>query len=105
MTVQTFSNIGVSTRNGITRVRFCNGGDARAVVLAKAGHDDITFLDLPSEMTKPEAVAFMVERKADFESLADRIAIDEAADRYNPTAVVKASSAKVSCQRQRHRPG
>ncbi len=94
MTTQLFSNVGVTTRNGVTRVRFCNGAEARTIVLASAGHVDITFLDLPEPMTKPDAVKFLVERKADFERVEDQIAIDEANDRYN-TVVVKGTKAKV----------
>jgi len=95
MKAQTFASIGVSTRDNITRVRFCNGAEARTIVLAKGGHDDITFLDMPYEMTKPEAVAWLVSQRDQFESQADQIAIDEANDRYN-TVVVKGSKAKVS---------
>ena len=82
MTDKTFERVGVSTKNGKTRVRFTNSKN-REIILIKDGHDDITFLDLPEPMAKPAAVTFLVERKDEFESLADRCAIDEANDKYN----------------------
>jgi hypothetical protein len=93
MTDQTFNRIGVTTRNGITRVRFTNNPE-REIILIKDGFDDITFLDLPGPMTKPEAVTYLLARKEDFEDQKDRIAIDEANDRYN-TVVVKGTRASV----------
>ena len=90
MTEATFNRVGISTRKGKTRVRFTNS-DNREIV--KDGHDDITFLELPEPMTKPDAVTYLVERKADFE-LDDQIAIDEANDKYN-IVVVSGSTANV----------
>ena len=52
MITQLFTRIGVTTRNGITRVRFTNNPH-REIILIKDGFDDITFLDLPEPMTKP----------------------------------------------------
>ena len=94
MTEQLFNRIGVTTRHDITRVRFTNN-EHREIILIKDGFDNITFLDLPVPMTKPEAVTYLLERKEDFADIADRIAIDEANDRYN-TVVVTKSDAKVT---------
>jgi hypothetical protein len=94
MTEQLFTRIGVTTRNDITRVRFTRNPH-REIILIKDGFDNITFLDLPVEMTKPDAVTYLVERKEDFEDLCDRIAIDEANDRYN-TVVDAKSTAKIT---------
>ena len=94
MITQLFTRIGVTTRNSITRVRFTNNPH-REIILIKDGFDDITFLDLPEPMTKPDAVTFLVERKEDFADLKDRIAIDEANDRYN-MVVVKGTKAQIA---------
>lgn len=94
MTEQTFKRIGVTTRNDITRVRFTNN-EHREIILIKDGFDNITFLDLPFPMTKPDAVTYLLARKEDFADQCDRIAIDEANDRYN-IVVVSGSKAKVS---------
>ena len=94
MTEELFAHVGVSTRHGKTRVRFTNNA-TREIILIKDGHDDITFLELPEPMTKSQAVTYILERKEDFAELKDRIAIDEAQDRYN-TVVVTKSKAKVA---------
>ncbi len=94
MTEQLFKRIGVTTRHDITRVRFTNN-DYREIILIKDGFDNITFLDLPEPMSKPAAVTYLLERKEDFKDLCDRIAIDEANDRYN-TVFVPKSKAKVT---------
>ena len=91
---QLFTRIGVTTRRGKTRVRFTNNPE-REIILVKDGHDDITILDLPQPMTKPEAVTWLMGRKDEFEAQKDRIAIDEANDRYNHVHVPK-SRAKVT---------
>lgn len=96
MTEQLFNRIGVTTRHGISRVRFTNNAH-REIILIKDGFDNITFLDLPVPMSKPDAVTYLLERKEDFEDLCDRIAIDEANDRYN-TVVVAKSTAKVTAK-------
>lgn len=96
MTEQLFNRVGVTTRNDITRVRFTNNAH-REIILIKIGFDNIRFLDLPTPMSKPAAVTYLMERKEDFEDLADRIAIDEANDRYNIVVVAK-SNAKVTSQ-------
>lgn len=94
MTEATFTRVGVSTLKGKTRVRFTNS-DNREIILIKGGHDDITFLELPEPMTKPAATTFLVERKGEFESLADRCAIDEANDKYN-TVVTKGTRNSIA---------
>ncbi len=94
MIEQLFNRIGVTTRNDITRVRFTNNAH-REIILIKDGFDNITFLDLPESMTKPDAVTYLLERKEDFEDKCDRIAIDEANDRYN-TVVVTGTKAQVA---------
>jgi hypothetical protein len=70
-------------------------GKNREIILIKDGHDDITFFELSEPMTKPQAVTFLVERKEDFESLADRCAIDEANDKYN-TVVTKGTRNSIA---------
>lgn len=55
---KTFSVAGISTLNGDTKVRFAKDL-ARVKVLEKNGHKDIKLVDLPKEMTKMDAVAFL----------------------------------------------
>jgi hypothetical protein len=50
-----FAVAGVSTLEGKTKLRFAND-TMRIKILAKNGHKDVELLELPSEMTKAEAV-------------------------------------------------
>lgn len=50
-----FSVAGVSTLAGKTKIRFANDV-MRIKILAKNGHTDVELVELPSEMTKAEAV-------------------------------------------------
>lgn len=93
MTEQLFAHVGISTRFGKTRVRFTNNAD-RTTILVKDGHDDITFFELPEPMTKAAACTYILGRKEEFEDLKDRIAIDEANDRYN-IVTVKGTKAQI----------
>lgn len=50
-----FAVAGVSTLEGKTKIRFAND-TMRIKILAKNGHTDVELVELPSEMTKAEAV-------------------------------------------------
>jgi len=55
----TFTHAGVSTLNGIVKVRFANDA-IRVKVLAKNGHTDINIIELPSAMEKEDAIAHLI---------------------------------------------
>jgi len=57
-----FSVVGVSTLNGKTKIRFANDV-MRVKILAKNGHTDVDLVELPSEMTKAEAVQHLQSRE------------------------------------------
>ena len=59
MTNKTFAVAGISTQDGKIKVRFAND-IMRVKLLVKNGHTDIQMETLPHEMTKPEAVAYLV---------------------------------------------
>lgn len=59
-TEKTFSVVGVSTLNGKTKIRFANDC-MRIKILQKNGHEDIDFITLDREMTKPEAINYLRE--------------------------------------------
>lgn len=95
-----FAVAGVSTQNGETKIRFANDM-MRIKILQKNGHTDINLVELPSEMTKSEAVAYL--RSIEF---GKGNAVVESAlvhtEKKNPVAVskpakvTKAKSAKVT---------
>ena len=56
---KTFTIVGKSTLGQQTKIRVANGTiKARTAVLARNGHTDIQFVELPEAMPKAEAVAF-----------------------------------------------
>lgn len=56
---KTFSHAGVSKLNGEFKVRFANDA-LRTKVLIKGGHTDIDLIELPSPMSKEDAVAYLL---------------------------------------------
>lgn len=60
-TSKTYSVVGTSTHNGITKVRFANDYVTRFKVLIKNGHDNIELLELDREMTKAECLKLMMD--------------------------------------------
>lgn len=56
---KTFTIVGKSTLGQQTKIRVANGTiKARTAVLARNGHTDIQFVELPEAMAKADAVAF-----------------------------------------------
>ena len=57
--MKTFTIVGKSTLGQQTKIRVANGTiKARTAVLARTGHTDISFIELPDAMAKAEAVSF-----------------------------------------------
>ena len=92
-----FSVVGVSTLNGSTKIRFANDV-MRVKILAKNGHTDIDLVELPSEMTKAEAVAHLQSQEFGRGQPATEQALARAAKK-NPLVakakVVETTTAKV----------
>ena len=57
-TSKTFKVVGTSNLNGKTKVRFANDM-TRVKVLVKGGHTNVELFELPSAMTKDEAIAYV----------------------------------------------
>jgi hypothetical protein len=91
-----FSYCGVTTKKGQVKVRFCNDL-VRVKVLDKDGDQNINFIELPRAMTKPECVKHL--QTVDMYALPEnKVAIDDAVEKYNPSPVVK-STKKVSSKK------
>ena len=57
--MKTFTIVGKSTLGQQTKIRVANGTiKARTAVLARNGHTDIQFVELPGPMPKADAVSF-----------------------------------------------
>ena len=88
-----FSVAGVSTLNGVTKIRFANDA-MRVKILAKNGHTDVELLDLPREMTKAEIAQYMTETGFGSGNPAVQDAITDLAKK-NPVAKTEATETTV----------
>jgi hypothetical protein len=81
MAKQTFKVAGITTHNGNSKVRFTDDLIRRVKQFSKGGATRIDLLELPSEMTKVEALKYM-QTLQDFASPSDQALIADAlADR------------------------
>ena len=75
-TAKTFTVAGVSTLNGVTKVRFANDYVGRFKILAKNLHQDIELIELAQPMTKAEVCKFLLTHEK-FQGEAAQGAISE----------------------------
>jgi len=100
MAKQTFKVAGMTTNNGNTKVRFTDDMVRRIKQFTKGGHTRVDFVDLPSEMTKIEALNYLATH-ADFQSPADQATIadtlaDKTKEANKGTVKVKVAKTKPS---------
>ena len=89
---QTFKVAGITVHNGNAKVRFTDDMVRRVKQFTKGGATRCDFVELPSEMTKVEALKYM-QAHADFQSAEDQATIsDSLADR---TKEAKKGTVKV----------
>lgn len=99
MANQTFKVAGITVHNGNAKVRFTDDMVRRIKQFTKGGATRADFVELPSEMTKVEALKYMLTL-AEFASAGDQATInDSLADREKEaskgTVKVKVSKAKA----------
>ena len=90
-----FAVAGTSTHEGETKLRFANDM-LRTKILKKNGHTDINLVELPSEMTKAEAIQYLknIEFGKGDASIEAALA---AGEKKNPTTVApKSGKAKTA---------
>jgi hypothetical protein len=59
-----YSYVGTSTDFfGVSKLRFANEVEGRKAILAQDGHQNIVFIELPSPMTKQDAVQWLIDIK------------------------------------------
>ena len=83
-----FTVAGVSTQNGITKVRFANDIVARTKLLSKGGHSPLELVELPKAMTKAEACQYLLDLGGVFSSY--KSLITETMDKKNGVGSAKA---------------
>lgn len=76
MTVQTFKVVGITVHNGNAKVRFTDDMVRRIKQFTKGGATRCDFIELPSEMTKIEALKYMLTRP-EFASAEDQATIND----------------------------
>lgn len=54
-----FTVAGTSNLNGVVKFRFANDLKSRVKVLERNGHTEINLIELPAEMTKEAAIAYL----------------------------------------------
>jgi hypothetical protein len=104
-TSQTFKVAGITTHNGNTKVRFTDDLIRRIKQFTKGGATRCDFVELPSEMTKIEALKYLLTHP-DFQSNGDQATIsDTLADREKEagkgTVKVKASKPSLDAIKAR----
>lgn len=89
-----FTVAGVSTLDGVTKVRFAND-TMRVKVLQKHGHTDPILIELDTAMTKLDAVKF-IQGLPEFEGVAAQAAIADYLEDHAPKAKASTKTATTS---------
>jgi hypothetical protein len=84
-----FSHAGVSTQNGVTKVRFANDA-LRTKVLIKNGHKDIDIVEMKTPMTKEAAVAYLLSIDFANGNATVQAALEAAADKRGVSIIAQA---------------
>jgi len=72
--MKTFTIAGYSNLNGRVKLRVATGTVARrTAVLKSSGHTDINLVELPQPMTRPEAMAYVLQNFAGVELFTSRV--------------------------------
>lgn len=95
-TSATFTVAGVSTQNGVTKVRFANDLASRVKLLSKGGHSPLELIELPKAMTKAEACQHLLSVGGVFKQWSDLInqTMDKKSGIVAATPAKKAAPAK-----------
>jgi hypothetical protein len=96
MAKNTFKVAGITTHGTSSKVRFTDDLVRRVKQFGKGGASRIDLLELPSEMTKVEALQFL-QAHADFQSPSDQALIsDSLEDRSKVKSEVKVKTSKAT---------
>jgi hypothetical protein len=79
MTSKTYAVVGITVHNGDAKVRFTHDLVRRVKQFSKGGATRCDFIELPNQMTKVEALNYMLTRP-EFVSPADQATINDALD-------------------------
>jgi hypothetical protein len=99
-----FKVVGVSTLNGVTKVRFANDFVSRVKMLIKAGHTDIELIELAEPLSKADAVTHLKTTEL-MATARFAEAINLADEKYNHNYTVKLSRPNLSLEAIKARAG
>jgi hypothetical protein len=77
---KTFTVAGTSRRNGTVKFRFSNNLKGRLPMLLRTGHTEINLIELPTAMTKADAIAYLEARDDSEQDITDTVAQGPALD-------------------------
>lgn len=98
MANQTFKVVGITVHGDSTKVRFTDDMVRRIKQFTKGGATRCEFIELPSEMTKVEALKYL-QAHADFQSAEDQATIaDSLTDREKTSGTVKVKVSKAKAK-------
>ena len=86
-----FTVAGVSTQNGVTKVRFANDLVSRYKLLSKGGHSPLELIELPRAMSKAEACQYLLDTGGVFTQWANLI-VDTMGKKTGSGAHLKAAT-------------
>lgn len=102
--MSTFTHAGVSTLNGVCKVRFANDA-LRTKVLMKNGHKDIDIIELKNAMSKEDAVAYLLSINFDNGNATVRAALEaEQGKRTEKPAKAKAEPKAKAAPKAKSKP-
>ena len=93
-----FKVIGISTLNGVTKVRFANDMVSRVKILNKDGHKDINLVELPNALSKGDCVKYLKSSDL-YTKFAS--AIDAADAKYSSLGTVKVTKPSLEAIKAR----
>jgi hypothetical protein len=93
-----FKVTGISTLNGVTKVRFANDLVSRVKILNKDGHTDINLIELPTAMSKADCVKHLKTTDL-YTKFAG--AINSADEKYNSLGTVKVTKPSLEAIKAR----
>jgi hypothetical protein len=98
-TSQTFKVAGITVHKGEAKARFANDMIRRIKQFTKGGHERVEFIELPSEMTKIEALKYL-QAHADFQSAEDQATIADALEDREKDAKKSAGEVKIKATKK-----
>ena len=93
-----FKVTGISSLNGVTKVRFANDLVSRVKILNKDGHKDINLVELPNALSKGDCVKYLKSSDL-YTKFAS--AIDAADAKYNSLGTVKVTKPSLEAIKAR----